>query len=207
MSNQCDCGDPECAICGGRPRGGKAPVLDAFMQQKAQEDAARKAAIKTAAQALSNATPPAVPAAPTVPVVQLQERPIVAQLADAWQPPAHLQEETQRLLNTPLPPPPTQEQVAQREQEVAALVGAPVSAPAQRKPKSPFALAYAQWQQECVKRNEWIAAQYREFQARQRARAEALAGWDAHVAAAKLAWEQAKATLPPPAPRKETFAG
>lgn len=199
MSTKCDCGDQECAICAGRPSSGRTAFVDPYMAQKAREDAARKAAAQAPA-----VSAPIVPEPAPVPVVHVQERPIVAQVADAWQPPAHLQEETQRLLNTPLPPPLTPEQIAQREQELAAALGAPTRT---TKQKSAFAIAYTAWQEECVKRNAWIAGLYKDLQERQRARQEALAQWDAHVAAAKLAWEQAKRTLPPVAPRKEQFVG
>jgi hypothetical protein len=200
MSTKCDCGDRECEICQGRS---SAPAfVDPYLAAKAQADSTRKAQHLGGQPGSQNGVP-VVEVAPPVPVVHV-ETPPVAQLAAAWQPPAHLQEETQRLLNTPVPPPPTPEQVAQREQELASAIGAPASP---RKQQSPFAAAYSAWQKECIRRNEWIAAQYKELEKRQRARAEAIAQWDAHVAEAKRAWQDAKATLPPVAPRKEQFAG
>jgi hypothetical protein len=75
-----------------------------------------------------------------------------------------------------------------------------------RKPKSAFAAAYTAWQQECVKRNEWIAAQQKAWKDAVEQRRQAIAQWDAHVTALRNAYEQAKATEPPSAPRKEQFA-
>jgi len=185
----CDCGDSECSICQGRSRGGKGPVLDEFMAQKAREEEARKAQLRAQAQPTAAAPAPTVAPAPAVPVVQV-ETPLVAQLARGWTPPA---------IDNPAP-------AASPEEVNAALQQLATAGTIQRKEQTAFAKAYTAWQQECKRRNDWIASLYMEFTKRQRERQQAIAQWDAHVAEAKLAWQQGKTTLPPPAPRKEQFA-
>lgn len=183
MSNQCDCGDRECAICQGRPRASRAPVLDEFMAQKAREEEARKQAARAAAQA------------PTVPIVHPaidpnhQER-----IAASWTPPVIADDN----------PPPDPAEVAEALSQLSGGVQQPKKA---KKAQSAFAQAYTAWQAECVKRNEWIAAQQKAWKDAVEQRRQAIAQWDAHVARLRTTYEQAKATEPPPAPRKEQFAG
>lgn len=184
MSTQCDCGDQECAICQGRTRG-RGPVLDEFMAQKAREEEARKAQARAAAQA------PAVPIVHPAIDPNHQER-----VAASWTPPV--------IADDNPPPPADPAEVAEALRQLSGGVQQPKKA---KKAQSAFAQAYTAWQAECMKRNQWIAAQYDEFRKRQRQRAEAIAQWDRYVAEGKHAWQQAKATTPPPAPRKEQFAG
>jgi hypothetical protein len=58
------------------------------------------------------------------------------------------------------------------------------------------------WQKECQARNAWIEEKSAEWRKRIEQRKIALAQWDAYVAEARSAYQDAKATLPPPRPVK-----
>lgn len=173
MAEKCDCGDQECAICCGRTRAPK--FVDPYLAAKAEQDKQSKPG-----------------------TVVVQERALVAQLADTWTPP-----KVDDIPPAPVAPPvPAEAAIA----ELAGLSPAQVTPTRTPKQQSAYARAYVLWQAECTRRNEWIAGLYKEYQDRLAKRAAALAQWDAHVAEAKTAWQQGKLTSAPPAPRKEDFS-
>lgn len=203
MSTSCDCGDQECAICCGRSR--RAAYVDPYLAAKAEAErnsATRTTAERTdrnaiGAQLLPKQENPA-------PVVVQVETPPVAQLAHHWQPPQVNSPNAVDQVNSGV----DQEFQAGSEASIAELAGIdpPKPAPARTpKQQTPFARAYTLWQQECTKRNQWIAGLQGEWKSRIAKSQAAAAQWAAYIAEARAAYEQAKVTQPPPQPRKEDY--
>lgn len=214
MAETCDCGDQECAICCGRPRK-RTQYVDPYLAAKAEQERAAQQVPANPARVAQQAAEQVVQGTQftvdtasfdkaaahleqPLSVVQV-ETPPVAQLAQGWTPPTVAEPEAPQI-----PP----HKPAQSESAIAELAGIATAqaAPARpQKQQTPFARAYTLWQQECTKRNQWINSKLLEYQSRMSKRAIAIAQWDAHVLEAKKDWQAAKATLPPPAPRREDF--
>lgn len=182
------CGDRECAECGGRPARSNGQPLDEFMQSKAQ-------------QAAPQAPQPIAPAPSPVQVladiaVQQGFQPDPASFAAA-----------EAVVSAPAP-------YTQRELEIAALGGITLPEKKVRGPRAPrtnpnpaFAAAYSAWQASCIQRKAWIEGFRKQWvEARELAGVE-IGKWNAYVAEAKKRYDDANATEPPAAPRKEDFPG